>query len=400
MRRFRIVLLLAVAGTVAGIAVPNAKALGFEDTPCGLTATDGQLKVCKPNAETGKAYNLVIPGKGGCTPDSVHYDIVGGSSLPPGLSMSSTGSGAVVSGVPTQAGSFRFWLQVSDIDASHGGAPWCSDQKQSQWEFEITVVPGLQIQQRQSILSAGQVNTAYNLQFSATGGTGLSWSVASGALPAGLTLNAGTGLLSGTPTAVGDYHFQVKVTDSSGSRSDIQTYALSVVEPLRIAKARSVGEVGRPLSLALTASGGKAPYTWAAANLPAGLTLDAATGAISGTPTVAAAGPVKVTVTDSLGLATSLSVALPVVSHLSLTRGPLTTAKVGAVYSFRFVTVGGARPFKWSVAAGLPAGIKLNAKTGRLSGVAKRAGTYHFRVQVTDGLGVHASVGAVLKVSR
>jgi hypothetical protein len=398
MRAVRIVLLLVVVGAVAGIAVPNAKALGFEDTPCGLTATDGQLKVCKPNAQTGKAYTLQIPGKGGCTPDSVHYDLVGGSSLPPGLSLSSS-SVATVSGVPTQAGSFRFWLQVTDIASWQGGASWCSDTKQSQWEFEITVVPGLQIQQRQSALTTGQLNTAYNLQLSATGGTGISWSVASGALPAGLTLNSGTGLLSGTPTAVGDYHFQIKVTDGSGSASDVQTYTMSVVEPLRIGKASGMGEVGRPLQLALAASGGKAPYKWAATNLPAGVTLDAASGTVSGTPTVAAAGHVNVTVTDSLGLTTSLSLSLPVVARLSLNHTPLTAAKVGRIYSFRLARVGGARPFTWS-ATGLPAGIKLNAKTGRLYGMAKKAGTYHVRVRVTDGLGAGASVSVVLKVSR
>jgi hypothetical protein len=47
----------------------------------------------------------------------------------------------------------------------------------------------------------------------------------------------------------------------------------------------------------------------------------------------------------------------------------------------------------------LPAGIKLNAKTGRLYGVAKKAGTYRFRVQVADALGAHASLSMVLKVS-
>jgi hypothetical protein len=310
------------------------------------------------------------------------------------LTSSST---AIVSGIPTQAGSFRFWLQVSDIAAWQGGASWCGDTKQSQWEFMITVVPGLQIQQRQSTLTAAPLNTAYNLQFTASGGSGLTWSVASGALPPGLKLDANSGLLSGTPTAVGDYHFQIQVTD--GSRRDIQTYTLSVVEPVRIAKATRVGEVGRPFELALTASGGKAPYTWSASDLPAGLTLDAATGAISGEPTAAAAGPVKVTVTDSVGTTTSVSVELPVVARLTVKRGALASAKVGAVYSFRLTTLGGARPFRWSAATGLPAGIKLNAKTGRLYGIAKKAGTYRFRVQVTDGLGAHASLRLTLKVT-
>jgi hypothetical protein len=322
--------------------------------------------------------------------------------LPPGLHLTS-GRDAVISGIPTQAGQYQFWLQISDILASQGGASWCTTPdsscgcaRTSQWQFQINVNPGLQIQQRQSTLTAAQLNQAYNLQFTATGGSGLTWSVV-GALPAGLSLNASTGLLSGTPTATGEYHFQIKVTD--GVRSDIQTYTLNVVEPLRIAKQTAVGEVGRPFELALTASGGKAPYTWSATGLPAGLTLDVATGKISGTPTAATAGSVKVTVTDSLGIANTLTVDLPVVDRLTVRRGALRAAKVGAVYSFRLTTIGGARPFRWSAARGLPAGIKLNARTGRLYGVAKKAGTYRFRVQVTDALGARASLSFVLKVT-
>jgi hypothetical protein len=301
-----------------------------------------------------------------------------------------------VSGVPTQPGTYQFWLQVSDIPQWQGGAFWCQDDKQSQWQFQITVLAGLQIQQRQSTLAAAQLNQAYNLQFTASGGSTVTWSVASGSLPAGLSLNSSTGLLSGTPTATGEYHFQIKASD--GPRSDVQTYTLSVVEPLRIGKATGVAEVGRPFELALTATGGKAPYTWSATGLPDGLTLDVATGKISGTPTAATAGSVKVTVTDSVGATNTLTVDLPVVDRLTIKRGALRTARVGTIYSFRLTIVGGARPFRWSAAAGLPPGITLNARTGRLYGVARKAGTYRFRVQVTDALGASSSVSFTLKV--
>jgi hypothetical protein len=90
---------------------------------------------------------------------------------------------------------------------------------------------------------------------------------------------------------------------------------------------------------------------------------------------------------------------LPVADRLIVMRGALRSAKVGAVYSFRLTTVGGAGPFTWSVARGLPAGIKLNAKTGRLYGIARKAGTYRFRVLVTDSLGASSSRSFVLKVT-
>jgi len=397
MRSIRILLLLVVAGAIAGIAVPNAKALGYEDEPC---PPQPQLKVCHPNAEVGKNYSLPILGKGGCTPDSVVYAVVGGS-LPPGLSVSS--SNALVSGIPTQPGIYQFWLQVSDIPQWQGGASWCQDDKASQWQFQITVVQGLQIQQRQSVLTPAQLNTPYNMQLTTNGGSGLTWSVNSGALPAGLNLNASSGLISGTPTQAQDSTFQVKVTD--GSRSDLQTYSLSVVQPLKITQPpllASAAEVGLPYQLALKATGGKGTYAWTAEGLPAGLTLDTASGAISGTPTAAGVAPVKVTVTDALGLTNTLSVNLAVQAKLALEKSILPFAKTGARYNATLVKNGGVRPLKWSVIGlrSLPTGIKLNARTGRLSGVPLRVGTYRFRVQVTDALGARSSLSYTLKVNR
>jgi hypothetical protein len=395
MRIIRVLLLLMVAGAIAGIAVPKAKALGYEDEPC---PPQPQLKVCHPDAEVGKAYSLQIQGKGGCTPDSVVYSIVGGA-LPPGLSVSS--SNALVSGIPTQAGVYQFWLQVADIPQWEGGADWCQDDKKSQWQFQITVAGGLQIVQRQSVLTPAQRDKPYSLQLSANGGGGgLTWSVNSGSLPAGLNLTASTGLISGTPTTAADSQFQIKVTD--GSRSDVQTYALSVVDPLVIATpAPAAAELGLPFELQLSATGGRAPYQWSATGLPAGFTLDAATGAISGTPGATGVSPVKVTVTDALGLTTTIDVNLPVVSRLTLKNTVLRAARVGVLYSARLVTIGGVRPFTWTlVTAGtLPRGIKLNARTGQLTGTPRKAGTYRFRVQVTDNLGVRSSLRFVLKVT-
>lgn len=391
MRTIRILLLFVLASAIAVVIVPSASALGYEDEPC---PPQPQLKVCHPDAEVGKSYSLQIVGKGGCTPDSIVYGVVGGA-LPPGLSVSS--STALVSGIPTQPGVFQFWLQVSDIPQWQGGAFWCQDDKKSQWQFQITVVQGLQIAQRQSTLAPAQTNVPYSLQLTATSGTP-TWSVSSGALPAGLTLNSSSGLLSGAPTAAGDYTF--KITATAGTRSDSQTYKLSVVEALKVAKpADTSAEVGLPFRLELKATGGRAPYKWSATGLPSGFTLDPATGVITGTSGVASAAAVKVTVTDALGLTNTIDVDLPVAARLALRKAALPAARVGALYSARLATLGGVSPFQWTTVGRLPLGIKLNAKTGRLYGVARKAGTYRFRVQVTDELGVSTSLGFVLKVN-
>jgi hypothetical protein len=399
MRTIRILLLFvvtaAVAGVLGGVFASKASAIAFTDEPCPPDPVGGVLKICKPNAEVGKAYSLQIVAREGCTPDSVRYGLLG--SLPPGLTMTPSGPGPLISGTPTRAGDYRFWLTVTDIPAWQGGIFWCSDDHGAEREFQLTVVEGLQIAQRQSTLTPGQLNTPYSLQFTATGGSP-TWSVSNGALPAGLTLNSSSGLLSGTPTTQGDYTF--KVTATSGSRSDAQTYQLTVVEALKMTSpAAARAEVGVSFQLALQASGGRAPYKWSAAGLPAGLTLNATSGEISGTPSAASSTPVKVTVADALGLTSAADVNLSVAPKLAITKSALAPARVGVTYSGRLAKSGGVAPVSWSVLdpTKLPLGVRLT-KTGRLYGVARRAGTYRFRVEVTDALSARSTSGFVLKV--
>ncbi len=391
MRFTRLVLLVVAAAAIAGIAVPSAGALTFPDDICPVRSGT-VIKVC-PTGETGKAYTFQIQGRDGtgCVP-YVEFKSLG--TMPPGLSISSNG---LITGTPTQTGEYIFWIEMKDIPAWQGGVFWCSDDNSTEKQFSITIFQGLQIVQRQSVLTPGQLTVPYNLQFSATGGSP-TWTVSSGALPAGVTLSS-SGLLSGTPTAAGDYSFKIKATD--GSRSDTQSYSLSVVPKLQIGPARGTAEVGVPFQLAAQATGGKPAYAWSldgGTTLPAGLTLDPATGAITGTPTAPGRVSVKLALTDSLGLKTTLDLSFTIVPRLLLSKKALPGATAGAKYNVLVAKTGGARPFKWTI-TGPPQGLKLNARTGQLSGAPRKAGTYRLKIKVADALGAVSTRTYVLKVA-
>jgi hypothetical protein len=132
----------------------------------------------------------------------------------------------------------------------------------------------------------------YSQSLSAIGGTRpYSWTVTSGALPAGLGLNASTGMMTGVPTTFGTFAFTVTATDSSspsisGSLNESLTVEPSSVLMIETSSLPSAS-VGSLYSQTLTATGGNAPYTWMLANgtkLPKGLKLNKSTGVISGTP--------------------------------------------------------------------------------------------------------------------
>jgi hypothetical protein len=166
-------------------------------------------------------------------------------------------------------------------------------------------------------LADGQINTAYNTTLAASGGTTpYRWSLTGGTLPAGLSLNASSGVVSGVPTATASgMTLAFKVADSdSPAQSSTANLSLSIAASLGITTASLPnGQVGSAYSATLTATGGALPLSWTltAGTLPTGLALNAATGVISGTPNATAARtPLTFMVTDSGSTAQTKTVAL------------------------------------------------------------------------------------------
>jgi hypothetical protein len=140
------------------------------------------------------------------------------------------------------------------------------------------------------------------------------WSITLGTLPANLSLNASTGAITGTPTATGTSTFTVKVTDSAQA-SATASLSITINGALAITTTSLTGGgVGTAYSSTVQASGGVTPYTWAitSGSLPAGLSLNSATGNISGTPTATGMSSFTIQVTDHESPAVAVSAGLSI----------------------------------------------------------------------------------------
>ncbi|MEK6285730.1 MAG: putative Ig domain-containing protein [Acidobacteriota bacterium] len=254
-------------------------------------------------------------------------------------------------------------------------------------------------------LPNGVVGTPYSQTVSAVGGTApFTFTVSSGALPSGLTLNATTGVISGTPTAAGTFNFTITATDANscpGSRPYSIMMAGAPGCPVITVNPATLppGVIGTPYSQTVSATGGTAPFTFAVSSgaLPNGLTLNATTGIISGTPTTAGQFSFTISATDANGCPGSrpYSIVIPVVPicpFITVNPATLPAGVIGTPYSQTISAIGGTPPFTFTVSSGfLPPVLTLNATTGVISGTPTTAGQFSFTITATDANGCPGS---------
>ncbi len=364
-------------------ATPNTgtKAYTLNVGTNSLTVNPASL----PAGTQGVAYTQTMTASGGTAP---YTFTISTGALPAGLALNST-TGAIT-GTPTTTGTSQFTVSAVDGNGNVGSRALALTIGSN----SLTINP--------SSLPSATLGTAYGQTMTATGGTApYTYVVLSGALPAGLALNGVTGALSGTPAASGLFNFTIQATDST-SNTGIKAYALNVgtnsltVNPASL----PAGTQGFAYAQAMTATGGTAPYTFtiSAGALPAGLALNSATGAITGTPTANGTSTFTVRAADSNGNVGTRALTLTIGSN-SLTINPasLTAAVQGTPYSQIVSATGGAAPYTYSIIAGaLPPGLSLNSTTGAITGIPTGTGSFSVTIQARD---VNGNVGSRVYVA-
>jgi len=144
--------------------------------------------------------------------------------------------------------------------------------------------------------ASGKMGTAFSYQISATntptsyGATGL---------PAALSVNSTTGLISGTPTSTGTSTVALSATNSKGTGHATLTLTVPVAQPVVTSATTASGKVGTAFSYQISAT--NTPTSYGATGLPAGLSVNGSTGLISGTPTATGSSTVTLSATNSKG---------------------------------------------------------------------------------------------------
>lgn len=377
-------ILEASSGTISGTPTATAtKTFTVQVRDASLSTANKSLSITisnKPAVTTtsllagglATAYSQTVAATGGQTPYT--WSLSTGT-LPAGLVL--TPSSGTISGIPTTMGTSTFTVQVQD-----------ANQTAATKSLSIVINQYAPLQVSTASLPFGITGSTYSQTLAATGGKAPnSWSLTSGSLPAGLTLNASSGVISGMPTATGTSTFTVQVKDANLTTAT-KSLSIAVYAPLTVSTVSlPFGSTGTAYSQTMTATGGLAPYTWSVSSgsLPAGLTLNSSSGAITGTPTTTGSSAFTVQVKDANLTTATKSFTMVIYEPLSVSTTALSFGITGVAYSQTLAATGGLIPYTWSISSGaLPTGLALGSSSGTISGTPTVKGNSTFTVQVKD----------------
>ena len=291
-----------------------------DDVP--VTVSPGTL----PDGTVAAAYSQTVSASGGAAPYT--FTVTAGA-LPAGLSLSPTGT---LAGMPTAGGTFSFTITATDSSPFPG--PFAGSQA-----YTLTIAPPT-LTLPPTTLPDGTLGAAYSATLNAaSGGTApYGYAITAGALPTGLTLNASTGEIGGTPSALGTFNFSITATDSStgtGPYTTTQAYAITIIDVPPVANPVSAtvayDSSANPITLNIT--GGAATSVAIASAATHGIATATGT-AITYTPTAGYAGPdgFTYTATNTGGTSAPATVTITV-SSPTLSLSPASGALPGSTYN-------------------------------------------------------------------
>ena len=391
---------------------------GVELVPTNINHSNGDIYASE-NLDVAHRPKLVIATNGVAANNAPALDPIGDKSVNEGQTLAFTISASDPDGdsltysatnLPIGAtldpatGLFSWTPTAADVGtstvtfiASDNGTPQMSASE----NVIITVLPQLVL--ASSTLPTAVLNVPYSQPLSVSGGqTPYAFSVVSGALPPGFSLDPATGIISSTSTAVATSTFTVQVQDAQ-EQTSAAAFTLVTTYPPVIITTNSLpsGTVGAVYSQTLQATSGTPPYTWGvtAGALPVGMSLSSA-GTISGTPTVPGLYTFTVEAVDANVQLATKTLTITVNPTPAITTTSLPQGSVSEAYSQTVLTTGGTQPFEWSISAGaLPPGLSLDPSTGAISGTPAGSGTYHFTVRLADAYSVSVSKALDIPVS-
>ncbi|WP_245318890.1 putative Ig domain-containing protein [Consotaella salsifontis] len=353
-----------VAQTAQYTLTVNAAGVIFSPAPGSL-----------PGATAGVAYSQTITVTNG--------SILGAKGLPLGLTMDTTTG--LVSGTPAIAGDYSIVVGVKD------GA---GQTVTAAYTLKVKAVDAVVFAPAAGPLPNATAGVAYSQTITVTNGT----IAGATGLPAGLTFDVGTGIISGTPTVAGTATITVSANDGANATQTaaytLKVQAVDAVVFAPVAGPLPSATAGIAYSQTITVTNGTIA---GATGLPAGLSFDVGTGTISGTPTAAGTATITVSANDGANATQTAAYTLTVEAAavaFAPAAGALPDATAGTPYSQTITVTNGTL----AGATGLPAGLAFDAGTGILSGTPTTAGTATITVSATDGANATQTAAYTIKI--
>ena len=330
--------------------------------------------------------------------------VFGASSLPPGLNLN-TGTGAIT-GTPTTAGTFAVPVSAANAFGT------------STATLTITVYATASAQ----TAAIGVLSPLITSPASAGGYTGQSlsytlaatyagspyiyspsqgyWTFSATGLPPGLALTSASGYygstaISGTPTTAGTYQAAVSATSPASTSyppqatATVKAIVTFIIEagpnavPTFTGSANITGVVGNSVSYPTYAT--NSPTSYAASNLPPGLSINATSGTISGAPTAGGTYQAALTATNGVGTGSAtVTFRITGAAAPNIISPAAAYGTVGSTFGYNLTASTTATVFG---ASNMPPGLSLNTSTGYLSGTPTTAGVYVMPVTVTNAAG-------------